>query len=237
MKLSPFRGFPPGKVRFTPLPAQFFSELLPEIDHLGEMKVTLYALWFLDRQEGSPRYITYDDFAGDRRLLAGLAVGGQNELEALADALGRAVGRGTLLEARAEQANPAEGTLYFLNSPLGRAAYQALQDGKWSPDAQSHPEALLEMERPNIYKLYEENIGPLTPMIADLLRDAEKTYPYDWIDEAIVKAVQNNARKWSYIQAILRTWQEEGRDGTNRQDTEKDYRRYINGEFGDLIQH
>ncbi|MDR3575760.1 MAG: DnaD domain protein [Anaerolineaceae bacterium] len=234
--MSPFRGFPPGKVRFTPIPAQFFSELLPEIDHLGEMKVTLYALWFLDRQEGSPRYITYDDFAGDERLLAGLSMTGQNELESLEDALGRAVRRGTLLEARLEQSTR-QAAVYFLNSPLGRAAFQAWREGKWSPDSQSHPEAQLVMERPNIYKLYEENIGPLTAMIADYLRDAEKTYPYEWIDEAIVKAVQNNARKWSYIQAILRKWQEEGRDGTNRQDSQKDYRRYIDGEFGDLIQH
>jgi len=234
--MSLFGGFPPGKVRFTPIPAQFFSDLLPEIDHLGEMKVTLYALWFLERQEGSLRYITYEDFAGDQRLLAGLTGSGQNELEYLTDALGRAVRRGTLLEARGDQASP-DGAIYFLNSPRGRAAYQALQEGKWSPDGQSHSQALLEMERPNIYKLYEENVGPLTPMIADLLRDAEKSYPYDWIEEAIAKAVQNNARKWSYIQAILRSWQEEGRDGTNRQDSQKDNRSYTDGELGYLIDH
>jgi DNA replication protein len=234
--MSSFRGFPPGKVRFTPIPAQFFSDLLPEIDHLGELKVTLYALWFLDRQEGSQRYVTYEDFAGDQRLVAGLTGSGKNELECLADALRRAVQRGTLLEARPDEGSPDQ-AVYFLNSPRGRAVYQAMQEGKWSPDAQSHPQALLEMERPNIYRLYEENIGPLTPIIADQLRDVEKTYPYDWIDEAIIKAVENNARKWSYIQAILRRWQEEGRDGTNRQDSQKDYRRYIDGEFGEFIEH
>jgi len=36
-------------------------------------------------------------------------------------------------------------------------------------------------ERPNIFKLYEENIGPLTPLIADALKDAEKTYPPEWV--------------------------------------------------------
>ena len=30
---------------------------------------------------------------------------------------------------------------------------------------------------PNIFTMYEENIGLLTPMIAEELRDAEKTYP------------------------------------------------------------
>ena len=51
-----FAGFPSGKVRTTPIPAPFFTELLPQIDHLGELKVTLYALWFLDRQEGQIRF-------------------------------------------------------------------------------------------------------------------------------------------------------------------------------------
>ena len=237
--MNTFRGFPPGKVHFTPLPAQFFSELLPEIDTLAELKVTLYAIWFLERQEGNLRYIAYEDFASDRRLLDGLAAAGQGDQDRQADlqrALQQAVQRGTLLEGRAEGAGPQQ-AFYFLNSPLGRAAYKAWQEDKWSPDSSSHPQALLEMERPNIFKLYEENIGPLTPMIADLLRDAETTYPYDWIEDAITRAVENNARKWSYIQAILRSWQEEGRNGTNRQDSQKDYRRYINGEFGELIEH
>ena len=34
--MSPFTGFPSGKVRFTSIPAPFFSDLLPEIDQLGE---------------------------------------------------------------------------------------------------------------------------------------------------------------------------------------------------------
>ena len=62
----------------------------------------------------------------------------------------------------------------------------------------------LDVERPNIFRLYEENIGPLTPLIAEMLRDAEKTYPADWIEEAFKIAVENNVRRWRYIEAILR---------------------------------
>ena len=68
-----FAGFPPGKTRLSPIPAQFFSELLPEINHLGELKVTLYAFWFVDRQDGDTRYITYDDFVADQAFLNGLS--------------------------------------------------------------------------------------------------------------------------------------------------------------------
>jgi DnaD/phage-associated family protein len=95
----------------------------------------------------------------------------------------------------------------------------------------------LDVERPNIYRLYEENIGPLTPMIADMLREAEQTYRQEWLEEAIRIAVQNNVRRWKYVEAILRSWQEDGRDGANRRNPEKDRRKYTEGEFADFIEH
>lgn len=227
-----FSGFPAGKVHMTPVPAQFFSELLPEIDHLGEMKVSLYAFWFLDRLEAPVRYLTYEDFSSEDLLIQGLGQGG------LDDALDRAVNRGTLLRVQSGgvPATPVD-TLFFLNTPRGRAAVQSIQNGQWQPQNQEHPPVSLDVERPNIYRLYEENIGPLTPMIADMLREAEKTYRQEWIEEAIRIAVQNNVRRWKYVEAILRSWQEDGRDGANRRDSEKDRRKYIEGEFADFIEH
>lgn len=216
----------------TPVPAQFFSELLPEIDHLGEMKVSLYAFWFLDRLEAPVRYLTYEDFAGDELLAQGL---GQDGLD---EALERAVKRGTLLRVQVGGAqDSAADTLFFLNTPRGRAAVKSIEDGRWQPQIQEHPPLSLDAERPNIYRLYEENIGPLTPMIADMLREAEQTYRQDWIEDAIRIAVQNNVRRWKYIEAILRSWQEEGRDGANRRDSEKDRRKYVEGEYADFIEH
>jgi DnaD/phage-associated family protein len=223
-----FAGFPTGKVRMTPVPAQFFSELLPAIDDLGEMKVTLYAIWFLDRLEAPVRYLTTQDFVEDNRLMEALGI------EGLEDALDRATKRGTLLKVEYENSGP---NLYFLNTPRGRAAVQAILSGQWQPELQEHPPLSLDIERPNIFRLYEENIGPLTPMIADMLRDAEQTYRTEWIEEAVRIAVQNNVRRWKYVEAILRSWQEEGRDGANRRDAEKDRRRYIEGEYADYIEH
>ena len=91
--------------------------------------------------------------------------------------------------------------------------------------------------KPNIFKLYEENIGPLTPLIADALRDAEESYPEEWIEEAIRIAVANNVRRWNYIDRILTRWQEEGRDGTDRRNNQEDYRRYLKGEYGEFGSH
>jgi DnaD/phage-associated family protein len=70
---------------------------------------------------------------------------------------------------------------------------------------------------PNIFKAYEENIGPLTTMIADSLQDAEKTYPAKWILDTFKLAVENNKRSWRYCEAILKRWQAEGKDDGKKQ--------------------
>ena len=73
----------------------------------------------------------------------------------------------------------------------------------------------------NVFSLYESNIGPLTPMIADTLEDAEKTYSADWIADVIQLAVENNKRNWRYCEAILKRWQADGKDdGRGKQKAE-----------------
>jgi DNA replication protein len=69
----------------------------------------------------------------------------------------------------------------------------------------------VQIERPNIFVLYEQNIGLLSPLLADELKDAADQYPAEWIEAAFREAVQHNKRNWSYIRAILRRWETEGR--------------------------
>jgi len=63
-----------------------------------------------------------------------------------------------------------------------------------------------------IFKLYENNIEMITPMMKDKLIDAANTYPLEWIQKAIEIAVERNARNWRYITAILKRWQSTGYD-------------------------
>jgi DNA replication protein len=95
--------------------------------------------------------------------------------------------------------------------------------------------ALLD-ERPNIFALYEENIGPLSPLISDQLRAAEQDYPAAWIEEAFRLAVERNKRSWRYIAAILQRWESEGKDrGVTQQPTQADRYRYVRGSLSDII--
>ena len=215
----------------------FFSELLPAIDHLGELKLTIYIFWRLNRMEGQFRYLTRAELADDSQFMQGMSTSPHGSGPALDEALSRAVQRGTLLKAEIPRGEGTE-MLYFLNTAKGKDAVKAIADGEWRYSEESRVEIALGEDQANIFELYEQNIGPLTPMIADALREAEQTFPASWIEDAVRIAVENNARNWRYVAAILDRWQVEGRhDRKDRRDSEKDRRRYVEGEFADYIEH
>ncbi|MCL4530558.1 MAG: DnaD domain protein, partial [Chloroflexi bacterium] len=57
----------------------------------------------------------------------------------------------------------------------------------------------------------------------DTLKDAEDTYSEEWVADAMIEAVQNNARSWKYIDTILKNWKKDGRGKKqNRRDDKKD---------------
>lgn len=230
-----FPGFPDGKMRLTQVPNLFFSDLLPIIDNLAELKVTIYAFWALSQREGQVRYLRLADFLHDTEFVKGLGPTLKLASEALLDGLERAVARGTFLHINIESAD-GKMDLYFLNTEKGRTAVEGITRGEWRPNPDEDEPITLLVERPNVFILYEQNIGPLTPIIADELRDAEQTYPPRWLEEAIELAVENNVRKWRYILTILERWRQEGKqDGTGRRDTQKELRQPIPDEYRDII--
>ena len=230
-----FPGFPDGKLRLTQVPNLFFSDLLPHIDNLPELKVTLYAFWALTQKEGKVRYLRLADFLNDPEFIKGLGPTTNIATEALLDGMERAVARGTFLHINIESAD-GKMDLYFLNTEKGRTAVDGITRGEWRPNPDEDEPITLLVERPNIFILYEQNIGPLTPMIAEELRVAEQDYPPRWIEEAIQLAVENNVRKWRYVISILERWRQEGRQhGIGRRDSQKELRTEIPEEYKDII--
>jgi len=216
----------------TSIPSEFFVNLLPIIDNLYELKVTLYAIWFLEQLEGRIKFIHYQNFVSDDTFLAGMGKLREEALENLNYGLQLAEDRQTFLKVSDEN-QTLEGSIYFINTPRGRAAHKGLMAGSWQIEDQPVPAR--QTVRPNIFKLYEANIGPLTPMIAETLQEAEETYPMIWIEQAIKIAVENNVRRWRYVEAILASWKERGRDEKDRRDTQEDSKRFLDGEFGQFF--
>lgn len=67
-----------------------------------------------------------------------------------------------------------------------------------------------EGELSQMCRIYEQNIGVLSPMAVDKLRDMAGQYPPQWFAAAVEEAVNNNARKLSYIERILERWHTDG---------------------------
>ena len=230
-----FTGFPSGKNPYVPLPETFFSTVLPQMDNLGELKVVLYLFWRLYQKEGSPRCASDRELLADPLLRRTLRRQGDPRPieERLRAALEQAQANGILLRVRVRVDDEIV-SWYFFNTDRSRRAVTRLQSGEISPEVLLDVEgpvaqppgvdnggALgmggmihtleLEIDRPNIFTLYEQNVGLLLPLVAEELREAGERYPQEWLEEAFRLAAQQNKRKWSYIRAILRRWETEGK--------------------------
>jgi DnaD/phage-associated family protein len=209
-----------------------FTELIPQIDNLAELKVTLHAYWLLAHKTGRRRYVGRAELAEDATLSSGLKLPGSLPSEALQEGLERAVARGTLLRVCMHDQND----YYFLNSERGREAVAELKAGRWTINGPSPPTRVT-VPRPNIFALYEQNIGPIPPLLAEELSEAGQAYPSTWIEDAFREAVHLNKRSWRYVYRILERWAAEGKDdGTVGRDHPEDTRRDIPGKYADYFE-
>lgn len=89
-------------------------------------------------------------------------------------------------------------------------------------ESASASESESESIRPDIFLFYEQEIGPLTAMISDELKQAEKDYPHGWVREAIHEAAIHNKRSWKYVDTILKRWKRDGYKTDNRSNYKDD---------------
>jgi DnaD/phage-associated family protein len=206
-----FEGFVAG-ARGTVIPNAFFTEVMPRIEDDAELRVTAYLFYMLGRRPGYPRFVTERELESEGPLLAALGDGGDAlPLERLRRGLGLAVERGSVLCLEIQRDGATE-ALYSTNTPSHRRAFEQIADGRSPlgrplPGRSGAPASM----RQNVFHLYEQNIGALTPLIAEELKEAEQLYPYEWLEEALREAALQNKRSWRYAAAILQRWATEGR--------------------------
>ncbi len=220
-----FSGFP-RSVRCTPVPDPLLGTLLEQISDIAELKVALRGIWLLQQQRGSLPVVSVSQLLGDRVLIGGLKTSGDDPpgdepQRRVLRGFQAAVNRGIFLGYQQESSRPEE-TFFLLNTEAGRRALARWTKAGAAPvnhsltgkqfAASSAPVPSIE-EKPNIFARYEDNIGTISPMLAEELKEAEAEYSRSWIDEAFKIAVTQNKRNWGYISAILRRWAAEGRDG------------------------
>ncbi len=230
--MTTFHGFPAGELQFTSVPDLFFSQLVPQIDNLAELKVTLHFLWLHHRQ--IRHAISKAELLADETIWQSLALIDHEVESILEQSLNQAVQRGTLLYLQIHDENGYH-DWYFLNSERGRRALAKAQAGNWEITDSSAAEAVTLGKRPNIFELYESNIGLIGPILVDELKEAEKLYPSEWIEEAIKIAVENNVRRWKYVETVLQKWATTGRGDELQPHHKKSW--YTEDELKNFIRH
>ena len=227
-----FEGFT-GKSKLNiNIPEEFFTRVLPVIDDPAELKCILFVFWYLQTREENTGYATRSEMLTDPVVPGAFGVDSKDREKKFSAAIQKGVKHRVLLTASLDNEE-----YIFINSPRGVALLQGLNSGDWQAKGTGLPAISLADERPNIFTLYEQNIGVLTPIIADTLVDAEKTYPSAWIEEAMKIAVERNARNWRFIEAILRSWKEKGRDEKDQRPAAESRKRDSEGEFGEFVRH
>jgi len=207
---------PHSKTVLVSLPDSFFTQAVPKIQDLTELKVVLYVAYLILRKPDHTHSVAYKQLKAEAcRLSPAL------DEETLRQALDSAVKHGILLRSTLNVDEVLE-DVYSLTG-------DSLQPPTRLPS--------LGGQAINIFALYEQNIGIITPMIAEELKEAERLYPPQWIEEAFKEAVALNKRSWRYIARILERWASEGKDSGEYKRHAKTYGpdKYVKGKYGHLV--
>jgi DNA replication protein len=206
------RSSPKSETGFVCLPDSFFTQAMPAIQDPVELKVILYVAHIIMRKQRpgthhSKRSLTYSELKSEMSRVMP-----DLSEETLRQALHSAVEHGALSHSTSD-INEVHEDVYCLTIDIGETPVI------------------------NIFALYEQNIGIITPMIAEELKEAERVYPPHWIEEAFKEAVTLNKRSWRYIARILERWASEGKDsGEHKRDIEKGGPdKYVKGKYGHLV--
>ena len=226
MQSRHFHGFP-VRTECDSLLDLFFTQVMPQILDATELKVTMSVFYLLSHKPNHAPFVTYEELLSRTTAMPGV------DGRSLRHALDSAVNRGSILRVNLNIGGQLV-EAYFANIESDREAISDIERSGVSTGKEGTGQAL---QRSNIFALYEQNIGIITPMLAEELKDAEKLYPAQWIEEALKEAVVLNKRSWKYVARILERWASEGKDsGEYRQGVKKGSPdKYVKGKYGRLV--
>lgn len=233
---SRFAGFP-GIGTATAIPNAFFNSVLPRMQRPEELLAFLWVARAVQEQKGEARFVVVarlwstPGVASSFEHLGGGRAGLERGLAACTE-------MGALLGLRLTGKGPGE-VVYFLNNPASRRSVARARAGELELVPETVATVVETAERPGIFRLYEEHVGTITPLLGERLLAAQDTYPAKWIEEAFGEAVALNARNWRYVERILQRWAEEGRgnETTGRDPLEDQKQRFLGGNLGHVVRY
>lgn len=224
----PFGGFA-GIGRATAIPNAFFAGALPAMREPGDLLAFLWTARLAQEQRGEARFVTADQVwaapgaADSFERIAGGRASLDRGLVACAEL-------GALLALDLAGAGERE-TVYFVNTPDSRRAVVRARAGALELRPGAFTRETPRERAPDIFLLYEEHVGTITPMVGERLLAAAERFPAYQIEAAFREAAERNVRNWRYVERILERWAEEGHaHEASGQDPAERRRRYFLGD-------
>ena len=210
-----FVGFPAGGMEEALIPARLLTDLLSRVDSLAETRLTLYCYQQVGRLPEPDAWLRAGELRSDPVLLD--LMSGLSELhtprEVLDDALEKALVRNSLLGLALPGADgEPDDTALFPNTETGRRLRASMDaTGSAARSAGGVP-PVAQLSESEPFRLYHQNFGLLTPVLADQLRNLIEDFPLPWVCEAMEIALARNKKALAYVKAILNRWEREARE-------------------------
>jgi len=219
------------------IPERFFSDVLPNITNILELKISLIILNEIASQQTEGSFLNHFDIENLEQLKLLETDGVQLSLELIESILEKLTQSNLIFSMKLHLEAEDSGEIYFLDDADGRKLSENFKLGIVSPNITGdNPERDID-KGITVFDLYEKNIGVIPgSQVAEELIEAEKTYPAQWLEDAFDEAVAQDVRRWAYIRAILASWSNGGRgnyDGkTGGRNSES---RYKSGKYGKVV--
>lgn len=207
MAMSTASDFPlPDEHGLTRVPNAVLAGLLaPGVD-VELVAFCLRVLWWLDRSNGYPKSVRVDELRGDRTLVEVVR-------RPFDEVLGEALGRGYFVR------RSTAGADYLLLNTASVARGEAVgvaengesgSGGEVDDDGDAWGRASVRGRVPDAFRAYEENIGHLTPMIREAIKQSLQDFTDGQVEAAVRVAVESEARSWQFVAGVLRKWIRDG---------------------------
>lgn len=234
--MSEFAGFP-SVGKGTAVPNLFFERVLPQMQSTDELLAFLWVSRLVQEQKGEARCVSRDEVWAHQAARASFEALGTGR-KGLASGLEACANAGVLLASHVRGAQHDE-VVFFLNNPQSRRAIARARSGQLQIRPGTTVGHWQPQDRPDIFRLYEEHVGTVTPLVAEKLVAAQDEYPFELIEDAFREAAERNVRNWRYIERILesRAWEGSGHETASRHTFEEQKRRYLGGDFGHLARY
>jgi len=210
MELTMYNEGFPEPMTYTPVPDSMLGKFLVEFQDEYLLRCFLRILWHLHKSKDKIKSVDIATLEGDLVIGSILSNRDSQDLSRLSTALKEMYDFHLVLLVNAGADN--KNLRVVLNTQNN---VKLIEKFGWIRTKLIEATRVLSdlSVQSNVFGLYEQNIGLITPLVADELRDMENEYPITWVEEAIQLSVTYNRKSIRYISTILERWRNEGRDG------------------------